>query len=358
MKRQVRRQRALAEAQVPHPDLGPLAARAGDRVQRHPHHAAGAATRSTTTATRSTPTPTTRRSRRRPRRACAARWRSSSSSTRSSAWRKNENPLPGLVHHRGADRPGRGGRARRVPRASRERGGVLGAMERMYQRGEDPGESRSTTRRSSTRHAADHRRQHVPRSRRARRPSLPPRSDPRRREEKDYAIAAREAFRKRNTAAAGRARRGPARSARRRQRLRGADGGVQGLHPRPDLARALRGRRPVPPQHVTSQEAAPRKLRVLIAKPGLDGHDRGAKVVARALRDAGMEVIYTGLRQSPGADRGRRRPGRRGRDRPLDPLRRPPAHLPARRRAPARRQGSRTSRSSWAGSSPRRTSPS
>ncbi len=41
------------------------------------------------------------------------------------------------------------------------------------------------------------------------------------------------------------------------------------------------------------------KLRVLIAKPGLDGHDRGAKVVARALRDAGMEVIYTGLRQSP-----------------------------------------------------------
>lgn len=41
------------------------------------------------------------------------------------------------------------------------------------------------------------------------------------------------------------------------------------------------------------------KIRVLVAKPGLDGHDRGAKVVARALRDAGMEVIYTGLRQSP-----------------------------------------------------------
>jgi methylmalonyl-CoA mutase cobalamin-binding domain/chain len=41
------------------------------------------------------------------------------------------------------------------------------------------------------------------------------------------------------------------------------------------------------------------RIRVLIAKPGLDGHDRGAKVVARALRDAGMEVIYTGLRQSP-----------------------------------------------------------
>ena len=42
-----------------------------------------------------------------------------------------------------------------------------------------------------------------------------------------------------------------------------------------------------------------KKIRILIAKPGLDGHDRGAKVVARALRDAGMEVIYTGLRQTP-----------------------------------------------------------
>ena len=44
---------------------------------------------------------------------------------------------------------------------------------------------------------------------------------------------------------------------------------------------------------------ADKKLRVLIAKPGLDGHDRGAKVVARALRDAGFEVVYTGLRQTP-----------------------------------------------------------
>jgi methylmalonyl-CoA mutase, C-terminal domain len=42
-----------------------------------------------------------------------------------------------------------------------------------------------------------------------------------------------------------------------------------------------------------------RKIRVLVAKPGLDGHDRGAKVVARALRDAGMEVVYTGIRQTP-----------------------------------------------------------
>src|SRR3954470_8164060 len=44
---------------------------------------------------------------------------------------------------------------------------------------------------------------------------------------------------------------------------------------------------------------AERRIRVLVAKPGLDGHDRGAKVIARALRDAGMEVIYTGLRQTP-----------------------------------------------------------
>ena len=45
--------------------------------------------------------------------------------------------------------------------------------------------------------------------------------------------------------------------------------------------------------------STPRHIRVLVAKPGLDGHDRGAKVVARGLRDAGMEVIYTGLRQTP-----------------------------------------------------------
>ena len=47
------------------------------------------------------------------------------------------------------------------------------------------------------------------------------------------------------------------------------------------------------------RRSMPKKIRILIAKPGLDGHDRGAKVVARALRDAGMEVIYTGLRQTP-----------------------------------------------------------
>ncbi len=46
-------------------------------------------------------------------------------------------------------------------------------------------------------------------------------------------------------------------------------------------------------------DVAPRKLRILVAKPGLDGHDRGAKVVARALADAGYEVVYTGLHQTP-----------------------------------------------------------
>ena len=50
---------------------------------------------------------------------------------------------------------------------------------------------------------------------------------------------------------------------------------------------------------IPNPESDMRKLRVVIAKPGLDGHDRGAKVIARALRDAGMEVIYTGLRQTP-----------------------------------------------------------
>ncbi len=51
------------------------------------------------------------------------------------------------------------------------------------------------------------------------------------------------------------------------------------------------------PCNMASMSASP--IRVLVAKPGLDGHDRGAKVIARALRDAGMEVIYTGLRQTP-----------------------------------------------------------
>jgi methylmalonyl-CoA mutase C-terminal domain/subunit len=50
---------------------------------------------------------------------------------------------------------------------------------------------------------------------------------------------------------------------------------------------------------VSSSSGPSRKIRVVVAKPGLDGHDRGAKIIARALRDAGMEVIYTGLHQTP-----------------------------------------------------------
>lgn len=50
---------------------------------------------------------------------------------------------------------------------------------------------------------------------------------------------------------------------------------------------------------MADKKAADRKIRVLVAKPGLDGHDRGAKVIARALRDAGFEVVYTGLHQTP-----------------------------------------------------------
>ncbi|HTR20159.1 MAG TPA: cobalamin B12-binding domain-containing protein [Gemmatimonadales bacterium] len=54
-----------------------------------------------------------------------------------------------------------------------------------------------------------------------------------------------------------------------------------------------------PPAPAAAKKAGTRPIRVLVAKPGLDGHDRGAKVVAAALRDAGMEVIYTGLHQTP-----------------------------------------------------------
>src|SRR5205823_14935752 len=71
---------------------------------------------------------------------------------------------------------------------------------------------------------------------------------------------------------------------------------ILGLPAQADRAQGERKRR-----NMTATETRPRTtpIRVLIAKPGLDGHDRGAKVMARALRDAGMEVIYTGLRQTP-----------------------------------------------------------
>ena len=96
---------------------------------------------------------------------------------------------------------------------------------------------------------------------------------------------------------------------------------------------------------------------MLVAKPGLDGHDRGAKVVARALRDAGMEVVYTGLRQSPEqivAAAAQEDTDVIG----LSIL--SGAHLPICRRIVEllRERGMEGSRSSWAGSSPHRTSPS
>ena len=53
------------------------------------------------------------------------------------------------------------------------------------------------------------------------------------------------------------------------------------------------------PETATQERPTGRRIRVVVAKPGLDGHDRGAKIIARALRDAGMEVIYTGLHQTP-----------------------------------------------------------
>jgi methylmalonyl-CoA mutase cobalamin-binding subunit len=66
-----------------------------------------------------------------------------------------------------------------------------------------------------------------------------------------------------------------------------------------DVDSAMDGGIDRPTDSTNDSAMSERKIRVLIAKPGLDGHDRGAKVVARALRDAGMEVIYTGIRQTP-----------------------------------------------------------
>ena len=94
--RPLRRRRARAEAEVPRADLGPVAARAGDGVQRHPHHAAGADARSTTTPTACTPTPTTRRSPRPPPSRCAGRWPSSSIINREWGLADEREPAAGL----------------------------------------------------------------------------------------------------------------------------------------------------------------------------------------------------------------------------------------------------------------------
>lgn len=80
---------------------------------------------------------------------------------------------------------------------------------------------------------------------------------------------------------------------------RGLSGMIGFLHPRSTRGVLIELCQPEEGRSVAVSMAERKKLRILIAKPGLDGHDRGAKIVARALRDAGMEVIYTGIRQSP-----------------------------------------------------------
>ena len=81
------------------------------------------------------------------------------------------------------------------------------------------------------------------------------------------------------------------------------------------------------------------RLRIVIAKPGLDGHDRGAKVIARALRDAGMEVVYTGLHQTPEQIVADRHPGGRRRRRAVRALRRAHDAVRAGRSSCSRRDG-------------------
>ena len=97
---------------------------------------------------------------------------------------------------------------------------------------------------------------------------------------------------------------------------------------------AARDRSPLRPRApVEMSSSTEKKIRVVVAKPGLDGHDRGAKIIARALRDAGMEVIYTGPAPDARADRRDRHPGGRRRGRPVDPVRRPHDARAADRRA-------------------------
>ena len=88
------------------------------------------------------------------------------------------------------------------------------------------------------------------------------------------------------------------RAARAGFRRSGARAGRRSRLHRRGRRRSIRPRRRFPAPH-HARERHQKKIRVVVAKPGLDGHDRGAKIIARALRDAGMEVIYTGLHQTP-----------------------------------------------------------
>jgi methylmalonyl-CoA mutase len=136
---QVRRQRAQPEAQVPHPDLRPQPARAGDGLQRHPHHAAGPDRH-----LRQLQQPAHQRLRRGHHHADrgkrAPRHGHPADHQPRVGRGKEREPEPGRLHHRGTDRPGGRGRAQGV-RGHRQRGGVLGAMETGYQRGKIQEES-------------------------------------------------------------------------------------------------------------------------------------------------------------------------------------------------------------------------
>ena len=102
-------------------------------------------------------------------------------------------------------------------------------------------------------------------------------------------------------------------------------------------------------------EALGRRLKILVGKPGLDGHSNGAEQIAVRARDAGMDVVYEGIRLTPAADRRQRAAGGRPRRRPVDPVRLAPRADPERLDGAARAAAS-TRRSSSAGSSPRPTS--
>ena len=163
MKPRVRRQRPLAEAQVSHPDLGPQPARAGDRVQRHPHHAAGALR-----ALRQLQLAPHQRLRRGDHHADrgerAPRAGDPAHHQQGVRPRKEREPAAGLVHHRGADRPGRGSGAARVPPRSPSAAACSARWSGCTSAAEIQEESLLLRDAQARRHAADHRRQHVPRS--------------------------------------------------------------------------------------------------------------------------------------------------------------------------------------------------
>ena len=165
--RALRRRRALAEAEVPRADVGPVAARAGDGVQRHPHHAAGALR-----DLRQLQQPAHQRLRRgrhhADRRVGAPGARDPDDHQPRVGPGDEREPAAGLVHRRGAHRPGRGGGARRARAHQRARRRARRDGDRLPAR-PHPGRVDALRAAQARRHAADHRRQHVPQPRRRRR---------------------------------------------------------------------------------------------------------------------------------------------------------------------------------------------